>query len=323
MERFRFAILGAGGIAVKFYEAVGLLEGCEVCAVASKSLERAERFAQRHHIDRYYGDYETMLEREKPDCAYLAVTPNDHARLSLLCIAHNVPVLCEKAMFQNSREAAAVYEAAEKNGIFVMEALWSRYLPAVRKAGEWLDQGAIGVPSIARFSIGFLAPPDPENRYHNPLLGGGAALDLTVYAYSITTFLLRQKVRRMSVSALWSETGVDLTDHISLTLEHTVADLTTTFSANLDDHMALYGEKGRIFLPCPHYASECSLYGSDGTLLERYRDEMTQNGFTYEIKDVVRCIREGRTESEIVPWKDTMACAKLMDQIAATKPVDS
>ena len=307
--------MGAGAIAVKFCEAVRLLDGCEVCAVASKSLERASAFAGKQQIERYYGDYAAMLEQEKPDCVYIAVTPNDHARLSLLCIAHDVPVLCEKAMFQNSREAEAVYEAAAQKKIFVMEALWSRYLPAVRKVKEWVEQGRIGVPAL---TIGFLAPPDPENRYQSPALGGGAAKDITVYAYELTTFLLNQNIRNMAVSAAWGKTGVDLTNHISLEFEHTLADLSTSFAANLENRMVLYGEKGKIVLPFPHYASECSLYDSDGTLVEHYRE--TENGFTYEIQDTMACIREGRTESAVVPWADTMACAKLFDRIDETKP---
>ena len=320
MEKFRFAIMGAGAIAVKFCEAVRLLDGCEVCAVASKSLERAKAFAGKQQIDRYYGDYAAMLEQENPYCVYIAVTPNDHARLSLLCIAHDVPVLCEKAMFQNSREAEAVYEAAAQKKIFVMEALWSRYLPAVRKVKEWVEQGRIGVPALSQFTIGFLAPPDPENRYQSPALGGGAAKDITVYAYELTTFLLNQNIRSMAVSAAWGKTGVDLTNHISLEFEHTLADLSTSFAANLENRMVLYGEKGKIVLPFPHYASECSLYDSDGTLVEHYRDEETENGFTYEIQDTMACIREGRTESAVVPWADTMACAKLFDRIDETKP---
>ena len=319
MEKFRFAIMGAGNIAVRFREAVQLLDGCEVCAVASKSLERAKTFAEKNHLDRYYDDYTAMLEQEKPDCVYIAVTPNDHARLSLLCIAHDVPVLCEKAMFQNSREAEEVYEAAAKKKIFVMEALWSRYLPAVRKVKEWIEEGRIGVPVISQFSIGFLAPPDPKNRYHSPDLGGGAAKDITVYAYEITTFLLNQKIRNMAVSAVWGETGVDLSNQISIDFEHTLASLSATFAANVENSMVLYGEKGKIVLPFPHYASECCLYDSDGSLVEHYYDKETQNGFTYEIEDAVTCIREGRTESAVVPWADTMACAKLFDRINETK----
>ena len=134
MAAFRFAILGAGSIAGKFCNAVSLTEGCCVCAVASKSMERARAFAERNGIPRHYDSYEALLTQEKPDCAYIAVTPNDHHRLTMLCIRHGVPVLCEKAMFQDSREAREAFAAAAERRVFVMEAMWSRYLPAVRRA---------------------------------------------------------------------------------------------------------------------------------------------------------------------------------------------
>ena len=102
MKKFRFAILGAGHIARQFCDAVSRIDGCEVCAVASKSLARAENFAKENGVESYYDDYEMLLEKERPDCAYIAVTTNDHYRLSVLCVNHSVPVLCEKAMFQNS-----------------------------------------------------------------------------------------------------------------------------------------------------------------------------------------------------------------------------
>ena len=114
MKKFRFAILGAGHIARQFCDAVSRIDGCEVCAVASKSLARAENFAKENGVESYYDDYETLLEKEKPDCAYIAVTTNDHYRLSALCVNHSVPVLCEKAMFQNSEEAKNLYALASE-----------------------------------------------------------------------------------------------------------------------------------------------------------------------------------------------------------------
>ena len=120
-----------------------------------------------------------MLDNEKPDCVYIAVTNNDHYLLTMMCAQRGIPVLCEKAMFQNSDEAQKVFEAAARNKVFVMEAMWSRFLPAVNKAKMWIDNGEIGIPEISQFSIGFAAPEDKENRYFNPLLGGGAAKDIT------------------------------------------------------------------------------------------------------------------------------------------------
>ena len=200
-----------------------------------------------------------------------------------------------------------------------MEAMWSRFLPAVKKVRAWVEEGRIGIPEISRISIGFIAPEGDENRYRNPRLGGGAAKDITVYAYEITTWILNQDIRNISVSAAWGESGVDMNNHISIEFAHTLADLATSFAANLESQMVLYGGKGKIVLPAPHHSTECFLYDERGELTEHFTDRETANGFTYEIEEAISCVREGRQESAVVPWKDTLACAKLFDRIEATK----
>lgn len=319
MSTFRFAVLGAGKIAYKFCQAAELLEDCSVCAVASKSAERARAFAQENGLDHFYDSYERMLEEEKPDGAYIAVTTNDHFRLTMLCLEHGVPVLCEKAMFQDSEEADQAFKAAAQKQLFVMEAMWSRFLPAVKKAKEWVEEGKIGLPEISRFSIGFAAPEGNDNRYYSPALGGGAAKDITVYAYEITTFVLDQEIRKLAVSATWSESGVDINNHVCIEFEHTLAELTSSFAVRMEERMVIYGKKGKIVLPCPHYASECLLYDTQGNLTEHFVDQDTRNGFTYQIEEMMRCIREGRTQSPVIPWTDTAACAALFDRILETK----
>lgn len=182
-KAFRFAIMGAGNIAKKFYDAASSLENCCVAAVASKSMERAKAFADKYGIEKAYDSYEQMLIEEKPDCVYIATTCDSHYELSMLCLKYDTPVLCEKAMFLNSAEAREVFALAQEKKVFVMEAMWSRFLPAVNKAKEWLQAGRIGNPAYANIKIGFHAPEDPNNRYLSPKLGGGAAYDLTVYGY--------------------------------------------------------------------------------------------------------------------------------------------
>ena len=316
---FRFVILGAGNIAGNFCNAASLIPDCEVTAVASKSPERAEIFARKNNIRHFYGSYEEMLDQEKPDCAYIAVVSSDHYRLTMMCLERNIPVLCEKAMFQNSREARSAFSLAEEKGIFVMEAMWSRFLPAINQAKQWLDSGKIGTAEVAQFTIGFRPEQNPENRYLNPKLGGGAAKDITVYAYELTTYFIEQEIKKLSVSVVWGETGVDLTNHISILFEHTLADLTATLAAPVDDKLIIYGSEGRIVIPFPHYASECTLYDEKGKVVTHFRDEATQNGFTYEIEECMKCIREGAVESSRVPHKDTLACAELFDKIDAAK----
>lgn len=319
MEAFRFGIMGAGSIAVKFCEAVSLIPGCEVAAVASKSAERAERFAGNNRIRAYYDSYERMLAEERPDCVYLAVTPDDHYRLSMLCLEHGIPVLCEKAMFLNSSQAEAVFDLSKEKGIFVMEAMWSRFLPAVRKAKEWLEEGRIGRLSFAELAIGFLAPADASSRYLNPALGGGAAFDVTVYAYELADFFLDQPVEEMTVAAVWGPTGVDLTDHVTLRCRDCAAALTGSFAAGLEERAVLYGERGKIVVPHPHYASEAFLYPADGGESLHFRDQQTRNGFVYEIREVMVCIRAGKRESTVVPHSLTLNCARMFDRIMETK----
>ncbi|MDE7211851.1 MAG: Gfo/Idh/MocA family oxidoreductase [Lachnospiraceae bacterium] len=319
MEIFRFAILGAANIANKFCDAVARIPGCEVVAVASKSMERAKNFAERNKVPHVYADYGEMLDAEKPDCAYIAVTVNDHYRLTMLCVEKGIPVLCEKAMFENSREAEAAFARAKQARVFVMEAMWSRFLPAVKKVKEWVAGGRIGQVDLAQFDIGFVAPKGNENRYYSPALGGGVAKDITVYAYEMTTFLLGQKMNNMTAAASWSESGVDITNHIAISFEHTLASLMASFVSKMEERMVLYGREGKIILPSPHFGAECFLYDGEGALVEHFKDEETQNGFTYEIEEAMACVRAGKLESSVIPHADTIACAKMFDMIEATR----
>jgi len=319
MKDFRFAVMGAGNISNKFCDAVGRLKDCQVVAVASRSLERARAFAGKHHINAAYGSYEEMLVKEKPDCVYIGVVTGAHYELTMLCLDHNVPVLCEKAMFMDSAQAREVFERAGRGRVFVMEAMWSRFLPAVKKVKEWVEEGRIGSVSYCDTAIGFLAPPDKNNRYHNASLGGGVSYDITVYAYELTTYMLGGDVRKSQEAVIWEDTGVDLTEHITLYYPKAIAALTTSFAAPLEEKMVLYGSRGKIILPTPHYASEAFLYDGEKRLVEHFKDETTENGFVYQAVEVMECIRNHRTESSVVPWACTLSCAELFDRILATK----
>ncbi len=319
IKRFRFAIMGAGNIAGRFCHAAGLVPGAVVTAVASKSAERAEAFAAKNGICRAYGDYEQMLKEERPDCVYIAVLPSDHFRLCMLCMEYDTPVLCEKAMFTGGAEAKRLFAEAEKRGVFAMEALWSFFLPPLGQVKKWMEEGRVGELTHVDFSIGFLAEKNPANRFFDKKLAGGAAYDITVYAYEIVAHLMGQSPSGIQVAARWGETGVDVTDHVVLQYPDCMATLTASIVASMEDRLVVYGSQGRIVLPAPHYGSEAFLYDAKGELTEHFRDQVTQNGFTYEIQEVMDCIRAGRLQSPTASWEMTTRCAELFDRIEATK----
>jgi len=315
MGIFKFAIMGAGNIANKFCDAVKLIEGCEVTAISSKSMNRALEFAKRHGLNAAYDSYQKMLIEEKPDCVYIAVTPNDHYDLCMLCLDYKVPVICEKAMFLNSAQAEEVFLRSAKLNVFVMEAMWSRFLPAVNKAKQWIDEGLIGKPSFLDIAIGFVAPNDKENRYYNAGLGGGVSYDITVYAYEIATYVISQKIEEIQVSAIWADTGVDLANNIGIRFTDMLASLKTSFVSVMDEKMIICGDKGKILVPSPHFSTEAFLYNDRNELSVHFKDEETKNGFIYEIKEAVNCIRSGKIESSTVPHDLTIQCARLFDRI--------
>ncbi len=313
---FRFVILGAGNIAGKFADAVGRTEGCRVSAAASKTAGKAEAFALAHAIPGYYGDYERLLEKEKPDCAYIATTGDSHSALSRLCLKHGVPVLCEKAMFSEAEDAGSFFQEAERRGVFSMEALWSRFLPAVRRAKEWLESGRIGEMVYADFDLGFIAPRDGGNRYFNPGLGGGAANDLTVYGLHLLPYVTGRKIESAYAEVVPAFSGVDETELVLLGMAGGLkASLKTTFAAAAEERMVVYGTHGKIVVPKPHMAASAVLYDANGKELERFADTQTRNGFVYEIREAVRCVRAGLPESPVVPHSATMSASAVIGQI--------
>jgi len=317
MSDFRFAIMGAGNIAHKFADAARRLEGCTLCAVASSSLERAESFAQQEGIPAFYGSYEEMLKIEKPDCVYIATVTSRHFALAELCARYRVNVLCEKAMFNDYNEATRFDELAKEAGIFWMEAMWSRFLPANIRAREAIREGFIGDVCYCDVEIGFKAPEGSDNRYFSPKLGGGAARDITVYAYEISHWLLDSEEEASYVHTTFADTGVDAADAVLVKLKNGIpVTIKTSFVSSYSNELTVQGTDGVLVIPNPHYASGFCTYRTKGEPASgSFRDEVTQNGFVYEAEEVVRCIRAGLTESPVVPHKDTIAFAKLTSRI--------
>ena len=319
---FRFGVMGAGSIAGKFVDAVRRLPDCAVAAVASRDLARAADFARQQGVPAFYQGYEDMLRSEPLDAVYIAARTHAHAELTRLCIAHGVPVLCEKAMFTSASEAREVLGMAREKGVFCMEAMWSRFLPAVVEMKRRLDSGEIGEPLYAELAIGWQAPSGPGNRFFDPAQGGGAAYDLTVYGYELADFFLGEPDADVSASVLWGDSGVDETESVALRWTRRqpacLATLSASIVTNLEERAVIHGTKGVLRMPKPHMAEGFTVSRADGTQ-EEWQDRETVNGFVYEAAEVMRCVRAGLLESPVVPHDLTIRCAEMFDVINATR----
>lgn len=310
----KFGIIGPGRIAGKFCEAVKMVEGACVYAVSSKSKERAEDFAKKYDIPRFFKSYEEMLSIPEIDVVYIATTHNYHYDNIMLCLQNKKGVLCEKSMVTNSVHAREVFSIAKEQGLFIMEAMWSRYLPAVKKAKEWIDDGKIGDIVLSSAVLGFRTQDEPFDRFLSKELGGGAAFDLSVYNIELATYLFGTDYESVKTSAIYGETGVDITNNIMLNYKNFTVNLLSTLAANLPrSDMYIYGTKGSILLERLAAPTKCTLF-TDGNEPQFFIGEF-KNGFQYEIQDVCDCIENGKTESETVPPEVTIKCAKIYDKL--------
>ncbi|MBO5035902.1 MAG: Gfo/Idh/MocA family oxidoreductase [Clostridia bacterium] len=312
MKNIRFGIMGAGNIAHQFCDAVRRVDGADVVAVSSKTLEKARIFAEKENIPSYYGNYGEMLARDDIDAVYIATTHNFHYENMLECIAHNKHILCEKCMVLNKKDAEHIFSLAKEKNLFVMEAMWVRFLPNIQKVKSWIRDGRIGSPEMATVSIGFKANDDPNNRIYNPALAGGSMFDIGVYMFEVMNYIIGEEIKDIKTTLSLAPTGVDKSACVTVKYENCIANLQCCVSSAVIEKAYIYGTEGTIEFPMLHWVRDCVLYDSSHKVVEVFKD-CPSNGFIFEVKEVVDCINNGKLESDIIPHRDTIQCAELFD----------
>lgn len=324
---FRWGILGCGLIAPKFFQA---LETCaadggktgegHVVAAASKSMRRAKRFQKKLGIPNVYGSYDEMLDREMLDAVYIANTHAEHAAATKLCLNRGLPVLVEKSFTRNAAEAEEVIAMARERNLFCMEAMWTRCNPSTLKLRELLADGVIGeIRNVrAAFCVRmplFIPKMMPWNRMLSPRLAGGALLDLGVYPITLARLVFNQPPSRIMGSAKMTWTGVDQRSEYIFDYENGArAEMETTFRETKPRDAVITGTKGIIRMP--HFL------GADRLLVTRTGHapetiECGAPGFDHEIREVHRCLREGLSESPLIPLDETLEIMRTMDALRA------
>jgi predicted dehydrogenase len=315
-QRFRWGVAGPGGIATRFAEAMRLVDDGEIAAVASRSAERAGAFADRFAIPTRYGDYDALAADPEVDVVYVATPHSRHEAVTISFVEAGKHVLCEKPFALNARQARRMADAARAQGVFLMEAIWSRFLPAYRRLVEVLGEGRIGEPMLVEADFGFRLPVMSEHRLFDRQLGGGALLDLGIYPIQLCSLVLGPPDRVAADGAV-GETGVD--EQVAAVLHHSSGALGVVKAAirvSLACSARISGVDGWIDLPpFMHCPDSISLGGPSGT--ERIDGAYEGDGLRFQIAEVHRCLAEGLTESTVMPLDETVTMASTLDAVRA------
>ncbi|MEV1065151.1 Gfo/Idh/MocA family oxidoreductase [Streptomyces sp. NPDC050263] len=316
MSKYRWGVVGPGAIAAGFAEAMRLADGGEIVAVASRSRERAEAFGDRFGIPGRYGDHAALAADPDVDVVYVATPQSEHEAHTLACLRAGKHVLCEKPFALNTAQARRMAAEAQARGLFLMEAIWSRFLPAYRSLTEIIAAGRIGEPLQVKADFGFHMPADPEHRLFRPDLGGGALLDLGIYPVQLCHMVLGTP-EHVIADGVIGGTGVD--EQVAAVLRHPgdrLGVVTTGLRANTECTARISGAAGWIDLPafmhCPQALTVTTPAGT-----EHIDASHEGNGMQFEIDEVHRCLAEGLTESPVMPLADTIAIAETLDAIGA------
>jgi predicted dehydrogenase len=315
MKIVKFGIIGAGGIANKFVQAVNITKGAQLIAASSKSMERAKSLANKFNLPFYYDSYEEMLINPEIDAVYIATTNNFHYENCMICLDYNKPIICEKPLAISKQQATEIFAKAKQKKIFVMEAMWSRFLPVTQKVRSLVKERKIGEVKLIDVSFGINLPFNPEKRHFNPELAGGALFDLGVYPLEYVMYITGECISDVNGFANIGITGVDELEVINAKFPSgIVASIKCALNCTTPHYAYIFGSKGYIKVTDFMASQHCELFNENSELIEEFKYPF-ENGFEFEIAEAVKCINSGKLESEIITHEDTIACAGVFDEL--------
>ncbi|EOS8054406.1 Gfo/Idh/MocA family oxidoreductase [Enterococcus hirae] len=290
MKKYQWGIIGLGNIAHEFAEHFDQ-ETSELAAVASRTIDKAEAFAQRYHIPKAYGSYQEMLNDQEIDIIYIAVPNRQHSQHIMEALAVNKHVLCEKAITMNKKELTEAMKLAEEKNLVLAEAMTIFNMPLYQQLRSLIDTNKLGALKMIQAPFGSYKDPDPTNRFFNPELAGGALLDIGTYAVSFARFFLSSQPEVIASTMVPFETGVD---EQSVTIlrnkENELATISLTFQAKMPKVGIVAFEEGYITITDYPRADRAEIIFNDGTK-EWIESGSTAQAMNYEIENMVKTIK--------------------------------
>jgi predicted dehydrogenase len=313
----RWGIVATGAIARTFATDLAKDPDSTLVAVGSRNAAKAAEFAGRFGAERSYGSYAELAADTSLDAVYVATPHSQHAEVALAVIGTGTAVLCEKPLTLNGTEAITVANEARRRNVFCMEAMWTRFLPAIARVRELVADGAIGEVRQVSADFGTAVRFDPAHRMFDIALGGGALLDLGVYPLSFASMLLGQPAAVRAVARL-APTGADVSTAVLATyLSGAQALLSCSAEVDSGQEATVAGTLGRIHVHRPFWHPTVLTLHRAGREVERIALPATGLGYVHEAAEVVRCLREGLTESPVMPLDETVTVMRTMDEIRA------
>jgi len=316
MSSVRWGVVGPGRIAAKVVRDFAHLPDAEVVAVASRSVERAQAFADANGIGRAHGSYRDIVEDAEVDALYIATPHPQHRAVALAALKAGKALLVEKAFTVTPAATREIAAAATDAGVFVMEAMWTRFQPAIVRMRELLADGAIGDVRGVQGELGVNAPTDPQDRFYNIAVGGGALFDLTVYPVSFAQMVLGTPDTVVAHGTL-APSGVDIEEAVLLGwADGRTASLFTSLRCATPGQMRVFGTDGWIdVLPRFHHPDTIVLHRT-GREPEEIIAPATGAGYFHELREVTDGVLAGRAESAVMPLADTIAVQDVLGAVA-------
>ncbi|ALO14505.1 putative oxidoreductase YcjS [Salinivirga cyanobacteriivorans] len=316
-NNLKWGILGPGKIARKFAEELQVVENAEIYAVASRDMDRAKQFGSDFNPSKVYGSYLELAQDDEVDVVYVATPHAFHFEYTMLCLKHGKHVLVEKPMGMNEAEVETMMNEARSRGLFLMEGLWTRFVPATGKLLELINNKVIGDIVAIRADFGFKSKMDMQGRLFEKKLGGGSLLDIGIYPVYLSLLILGIPVDIMATARM-TKTGVDSYCSMMFSYDnHSKASLESTLEAHTPIEAYIYGTHGKIKVATRfHHSERIELYEEED-IIEHYDLKYSGNGYVHEIEEVQNCIKEGKTESPRLPLKTSLQLTRILDKVRA------
>ena len=310
----KLGMIGVGRIGDLTAPTLASISEIECYGVASRSPEKAEAFAKKYGFQKAYGSYEALLEDPEVELVYVATPHSHHYEHMMLALEHGKPIICEKSFTMNARQAEEIRRRASEKGIYVAEAIWTRYMPSRKMIDDILASGIIGKPDTLTANLSY--PNSHRPRLTDPYLAGGALLDVGVYGLNFVMMHFGTDIQRIESSVRMTETGVDGAENIFIFIrDGRMASLTHSNYSRSDRKGCIHGDKGYIIVENINNPQSISVYDSEDNLLDFYPVPAQISGYEYEFQEAVRCIREGKTEADSMPLATSVQVLTVMDEL--------